>query len=147
MQYWNADWELHGAGFGYRGRVRGTTRLDGEVLATYPRDEVRGVSLRRKVTLGDKPVLSLEAGADPGRAWLLNVWVDNRRAAERLIRGDGAGRHWETVEIDLGPFAGRQVQLRICQLVLAHDIPSPGSAYWRNLTLAPVLAGGDSGGR
>lgn len=61
---------------------------------------------------------------------------------ERLIRAEGAGRHWETVEIGLGPFAGQEVQLRVYQLVLAHDVPSPGSASWRNLTLAPVSAGG-----
>jgi hypothetical protein len=135
MRYWNADWALHGAGFGYRGRVRGSTWLDGDVLATYPRDEVRGVSLRRKVTLGDKPVLSFEAGADENRAWLLHVWVDNQQVFERLIQGEGTGRHWETIHIDLGAYAGREVQLRLYQLVLAQNVPSPGSAYWRHLTL------------
>ncbi len=146
MPYWNADWELHGAGFGYRGRFRGSTRLDGEVLATYPRDEVRGLSLRRKVTLGGNSVLAFEAGVDADRAWLLNVWVDNRQIFERLIQGDGSGRHWETIRIDLGAFAGREVQLRVYQFVLSPNIPSPGSAYWRHLTLTSTATETNAGG-
>jgi hypothetical protein len=133
MQYWNRDWELHGAGFGYRLGFRGSTRLEGDVLATYPRDEVRGVSLRRKVRLNDKPVLSVEVGVDSGRAWRLNVWLDNRRIDERLVETHGPGRFWQTVRIDLSAFAGREVQLRLYQLVLDPSVRSPGSAYWRNL--------------
>ncbi len=140
-RYWNNDWELHGAGFGCRLNVRGATRLDGEVLATYPRDEVRGVSLRRKAVLDEKPVLSFDAGVDAERAWLLNVWVDNRRVHEQLIQGDRSGRHWESVQIDLGAFAGHEVQLRVYQLVIGRNIPSPGSAYWRNLKLTSVESG------
>jgi hypothetical protein len=135
MQYWNPDWELHGAGFGYRLGVRGVTRLDGDLLVTYPRDEVRGLSLRRSVRLGDQPVLRLDVGVDSGRAWTLNVWVDNQRIEERQIQHRGPGRGWQTIEIDLSQFAGRQVHLRLYQLVLSHDIPNPGSAYWRRLQL------------
>jgi hypothetical protein len=40
MHYWNGDWEMHGAGFGYRLGLRGSTHLDQDVLATYPQDEV-----------------------------------------------------------------------------------------------------------
>ena len=46
-KYWNADWQLQRAGFGGAGGgmpgIRGITYLDNKVLATYPRDEVRGV--------------------------------------------------------------------------------------------------------
>jgi len=52
MQYWNPDWTLERAGFGGAGGgmpgIRGITYLDGQVLATYPRDEVRGTVLRGK---------------------------------------------------------------------------------------------------
>jgi hypothetical protein len=135
MQYWNPDWELRGAGFGYRLGVRGVTRLDGDVLATYPRDEVRGVCLRRTVRLSDQPVLRFDTCADAGRAWTLNVWVDNQRIEERRIQNDGSKRRWQSVEIDLSQFAGRQVCLRLYQLVLSRNIPNPGSAYWRRLRL------------
>src|SRR5262249_44815013 len=43
-KYWNPDWALERAGFGGAGGgmrgIRGITHLDGDVLATYPRDEV-----------------------------------------------------------------------------------------------------------
>ncbi|MCU0917640.1 MAG: hypothetical protein MUC88_24215 [Planctomycetes bacterium] len=135
MQYWNRDWELHGAGFGYRLELRGSTRLESDVLATYPQDEVRGVCLRRSVRLGDQPVLSVEVGADAGRAWRLNAWVDNQRIEERLIEAPGPGRSWRTVRLDLSAFAGREVQLRLYQLVLDQSVRSPGSAYWKNLRI------------
>lgn len=135
MPYWNRDWEMHGAGFGYRLGLRGSTRLEGDVLATYPQDEVRGVCLRRKVRLDDKPVLSFEAGVDSGRAWRLSVWADNQRIEERLIEAKGPGRSWQTVRIDLSAFSGREVQLRLYQLVLDAGVRSPGSAYWKNLRI------------
>jgi hypothetical protein len=81
-------------------------------------------------------VLSFAAGVDVDRAWRLNVWIDNRQVYERLIQGDEDGRRWEEIEIDLEAYAGREVQLRLYQQVLAHNITSPGTAYWRGLTLS-----------
>src|SRR5204862_7152994 len=79
-KYWNPDWTLERAGFGGAGGgmggIRGITYLDGEVLATYPRDEVRGVVLRRTLHLGDRPMLSFQAGVAADRAWELNVYVN-----------------------------------------------------------------------
>src|SRR5262245_36726749 len=70
MKYWNAQWTLDRAGFGGAGGgmagIRGITYLDGDVLATYPRDEVRGLVLRRTAKLGGKPRLEFQAGADSG---------------------------------------------------------------------------------
>lgn len=45
MRYWNPDWTLERAGFGGAGGgmagIRGITCLEDDILATYPRDEVR----------------------------------------------------------------------------------------------------------
>ena len=71
-KWWNPDWTLERAGFGGAGGgiegIRGNTYLDGETLSVWPRDEVRGALLRRSVQLGNSPVLTLDAGADPGCA-------------------------------------------------------------------------------
>jgi hypothetical protein len=86
------------------------------------------------VSLGARPALRFEAGCDPGRAWELNVYVDNRLLEKRLIEGKSGGRHWENLNIDLGEFSGRTVRLRLYQRVLlAHRVA--GNAYWRNLRL------------
>src|SRR5207302_1097593 len=61
-KYWNPEWKLERAGFGGAGggigNIRGITHLEDDVLATWPRDPVRGVVLRRTLKLSSKPSLS-----------------------------------------------------------------------------------------
>jgi hypothetical protein len=91
MKYWNADWKLERAGFGGAGGglkgLRGITFLNGDVLATYPRDEVRGLLLRRSMRLSRQPFLRLHVAADPGRAWQLSaINSGDPRPIERVLR-------------------------------------------------------------
>jgi hypothetical protein len=138
MQYWNPDWTLERAGFGGAGGglpgIRGITYLDGNTLATYPRDEIRGVVLRRSVTLSQHPHLSFQAGVDVGRAWQLQVYVNDQRILDELIDGSTDSK-WRNINLDLGAFRGQNVTLRLYQLVL---IPhhEAGNAYWRDLVLS-----------
>jgi hypothetical protein len=138
MQYWNPDWKLERAGFGGAGGgmrgIRGITHLDGDVLATYPRDEVRGLVLRRRLKLGAQPRLRFEAGVDPGRAWQLDVYVNNTNRLSRRIDAPSPaeGRRWENIEVDLAGWAGQEAELRLYQRVLLDDRVA-GNAYWRNL--------------
>jgi len=109
MQYWNSDWKLERAGFGGAGGgmggIRGITYLDGDVLATYPRDEVRGLVLRRTSKLSGNPTLTFQAGVDPGRAWELNVYANNKQVFNSVIAGADGGRQWREVKVDLSEFA------------------------------------------
>src|SRR5262245_66171285 len=105
MQYWNPEWTLAragvgGAGGGMRG-LRGNTYLDGDVLATYPRDEVRGTVLRRTAQLSAHPKLSMQVAADPGQAWQLDIFADNRQVLTKVISGGSSGREWQTIEARL----------------------------------------------
>jgi hypothetical protein len=59
--------------------------LDGEILSPYPRDEVRGTVLRRTAILGKDPTLKFDAGADPGGAWQLQVYVIDDKVLDKLI--------------------------------------------------------------
>jgi hypothetical protein len=90
-QWWNSDWTLQRAGFGGAGGglagIRGDTYLDGDTLAIWPRDEVRGALLLRSVGLGDTPSLTFDAGADAGRTWHLLVFVNNDKVLDRLLEG------------------------------------------------------------
>jgi hypothetical protein len=141
MQYWNKDWTLERAGFGGAGGgmrgIRGITYLDGEVLATYPRDEVRGVVLRRSLTVRNARTLRFQAGVDVGRAWQLQVYVNDSKLVDKLIDGlyespSSEGRQWEEITVDLGDYRAQGVVLRLYQRVL---IPhhEAGNAYWRDL--------------
>ncbi|MBI2927867.1 MAG: ADP-ribosylglycohydrolase family protein [Verrucomicrobia bacterium] len=138
MQYWNPDWKLERAGFGGAGGgmggIRGITHLDGDVLATYPRDEVRGVVLRRTVHLSAKPALTLEVGADAGRAWQLEVYADNKLLEKRIVEGGSEGRAWQNVRVHLGASVGQQVTLRLYQRVLLSGRVA-GNACWKGIQL------------
>jgi len=143
MQYWNPDWILERAGFGGAGGgmpgIRGITYLDGPVLATYPRDEIRGTVLRRTVTLGSVPTLTFKAGVDVGRAWQLQVYVNDRKLLDKLIDGvyesrEPDARHWENLSVDLSDYKDQKVVLRLYQRVLVPHHEA-GNAYWQDLTV------------
>ena len=126
------DCGFNGDGTSTYGGIRGITHLDGDVLATYPRDEVRGVVLRRTVKLGEKPSLSFQAGVDADRAWELNVYANNKMLLKKTIEASAGtrGKHWQEIKVDLGTFAGQEVQLRLYQRVLIAG-RTAGNAYWK----------------
>jgi len=136
VRFWNPQWSLDRAGFGGAGGgmpgIRGITYLDGEVLSTYPRDEVRGTVLSRTVQLGDNPVLSFEAGVDPGRAWQLQVYVNDDKVLDKLIEGVSDARSWQDTKVDLSKYAEQKVVLRLYQRVLISHHEA-GNAYWKDL--------------
>lgn len=138
MKYWNPGWTLERAGFGGAGGgmpgIRGITYLDGEVLATYPRDEVRGTVLRRTATLSNNPVLKFEAGVDPGRVWQLLVYVNDDKVLDKLIEGRSETRHWQDIDVNLEKYANQEVTLRLYQRVLIPQHEA-GNAYWRDLVV------------
>lgn len=140
MKHWNPDWILERAGFGGAGGgvpgMRGITYLDSTagVLATWPRDEVRGVSIRRTVALSGQPKLRVDVAADANRAWHLEVMADNANILKRVVEGKPGERKFETVEVDLTRFAGKSITLRLIQTVLVAE-RIPGIAYWRNLRI------------
>jgi ADP-ribosylglycohydrolase len=136
MQYWNPDWTLERAGFGGAGGgmpgIRGITYLDGNVLATYPRDEIRGTVLRRNLKLGANPSLQFQIGADPGRAWQLQVYVNDEKILDKLVEGLSPARQWQEIRLDLSKYKTQDVVLRLYQRVLVPEHEA-GNAYWRNL--------------
>jgi hypothetical protein len=103
-RWWNPEWKLERAGFGAPGGgvrgIRGGTFVDGDILATYPRDEVRGVKLYRRVQVTGRERLTFETAADPGRIFRLKVYIDNEKVHEQLVDG-GEPLDWP----DLAPGA------------------------------------------
>ena len=59
------------------------------MLATWPRDPVRGVVLRRTAKLSDSPSLSFAVAADSGRTWELEGYAANQGIFRKLINGAG----------------------------------------------------------
>src|SRR6185369_4996083 len=108
--------------------------LDNDVLATYPRDEVRGVVLKRKLKLSGNPSLTFDAGTDAGRAWELNVYANNTQVLKKIIEAPASGgaRAWQKIEVDLKSFANQETTLRLYQRVLLAN-KTAGNAYWRSV--------------
>lgn len=88
-----------------------------------------------KATLSAAPRLRVDVGADGGRAWALDIHVDNQRPMTRTVQAKSDNREWQTVEVDLKAFAGRTVTIRLIQRVLLGPEYAPGNAYWRHLRL------------
>jgi hypothetical protein len=143
-QWWNPEWTLERAGFGGAGGgligIRGDTYLEGETLAVWPRDEVRGALLRRSIELGDSPSLKFEVAADAGRTWHLVVFVNNDKVLDRLIEGnpltagDASERRWEPVHLDLSAYKKQRVVVRLYDLVLVPNHYA-GNSYWKHIEL------------
>ncbi len=141
---WNPDWTLERAGFGGAGGgiegIRGDTHLEGQILSIFPRDEVRGALLRRFVELSDSPAFAFDAGVDAGRAWHLQVFVNNDKLLDKLIEGtamtqeNALDRHWEHIHLDLAAYRRQSVVIRLYDLVLVPNYHA-GNSYWRNLRL------------
>jgi hypothetical protein len=146
-KWWNPDWKLERAGFGGAGGglagIRGDTYLNGDTLAIWPRDEIRGALLRRSVDLGDAPSLTFDAGTDAGRTWHLVVFVNNDRVLDKLMSGDStqkentSERHWEPIRIDLAAYSNQSVEIRLYDLILVPNRYA-GNSYWRNLNLSGI---------
>jgi len=161
MQWFNPDWIMERAGYGapgggFRG-IRGGTFIDDGILATFPRDEVRGVKIWRNVMLGEIPELILEVGADAGRTWKLEVYAENENLLTKLIDGgpalewDGIGatgfpppeddyqackkiRTYQKVSVDLSAYANQKITLRLYQSTMVRN-KYPGNAYWKYLKI------------
>lgn len=137
-KYWNPDWTLERAGFGGAGGgmggIRGNTYLDGDVLATYPRDEIRGLRLVKVLKINDQKKLSFDAGVDSGRAWNLEIFINNKRVLLKTVAGEGSLRKWETINTDLSAYKGQTVTVRLYQRVLVRG-KNAGNAYWRNIRI------------
>jgi hypothetical protein len=143
-KFWNPDWTLERAGFGGAGGgiegIRGGTYLEGQILSIFPRDEVRGALLRRSVQMSDTASLDFDAGADAGRAWHLQVFVNNDKLLDKLIEEGSTisenplDRHWEHIHLDLAAYKEQSVIIRLYDFILIpnHQV---GNSYWKDIQL------------
>jgi hypothetical protein len=91
------------------------------------------------VNLGSAPSLEFKAGVDVGRAWQLQVYVNDKKVFAKLIGGlyesrQSDLRHWEDISVDLSDYKNQKVVLRLYQRVLVPHHEA-GDAYWRDLAV------------
>jgi hypothetical protein len=139
-RYWQPEWTLDRAGFGVTSGGRsayGGTWLAGDVLVTWPANMIRGLVLTRKLTLpAGTPHLIAEVAADPGRAWELSVFVENKELLKQNVVGTGKKVEWQTIDHDLTAYAGREVTLRLYQnLETLKPTNPPSVARWKSIVV------------
>lgn len=83
------------------------------VLKTFPFWHQRGAALIRdlEVPAKGKTWIVVEVGAAEGDEWMLRVFADLKMIRRQKI--DSSEGAWKTVRIDLTPFAGRKIPVRL----------------------------------
>ncbi len=138
MKYWNPEWTLDRAGFGGAGGgmsgIRGNTYLNGDTLATYPRDEIRSLLLHRTLKIKGERELSFEVGVDAKRAWELNIFINNEKKLVKIIEGGEKEQQWQPVRVDLSSYDDQTITIRLYQRVLISG-KEAGNAYWKSIKI------------
>jgi hypothetical protein len=81
-------------------------------------------------------VFSFDAGVDSQRVWELLVYLGNRKIKDQRIKGGAHGRKWYHITIDLAPFEGKTIKIRLFQKVFfLRKEKESGSAYWKNMRI------------
>ena len=79
-------------------------------------------------------MLSFNVGVDHGRAWELNVYIDNDQVLDKIIEGTQPSVNWQKISIDLSSYQGKTVNIRLYQRVLIEG-KEAGDAYWKELQI------------
>jgi hypothetical protein len=110
----------------YRGRKN--------VFMTHPLNREVGAVLSRTVDIPaeKKTTLRTVVANDDRGDWVLLVKADGQPLLEKSINQQATGGGWTTVEVDLSPFAGKQVKL---ELVNQADGWSWEAGYWAEIAL------------
>lgn len=102
------------------------------VLTTHPFDTAVPATIARPVVppLGRPSSVRFAAASAAGGAWGLRVLADGEVIHREEVRS-GPGE-WREVRIDLTPYAGRRIVLRLEDTRVG---PEPAAAYWSDLRL------------
>jgi hypothetical protein len=110
---WNPDWRVLCPPF--EGAPAKLPEYAGRrnVLMTHPADRERGAALERIIELpaGAKGTLSFAVAAHEQGDWQLRVLAEGKVIHRQIVAH--AGPTWKQVELDLSPYAGRPVALRL----------------------------------
>jgi len=113
VSLWNPDWKINAPEF--EGTPRKLTQYAGRrnVLETHPFSREKPASIERTITLPKAEHVSLrfQAAAHEGGDWELRVY-DGAAVLHRATVKPGA-QLWSQFDIDLTPFAGRTLKLRL----------------------------------
>lgn len=126
LKKWDADWQIEHSRIG--------TYIENEALITYPAITARSMYLQRTIQVADKSNLVLTVAAEEKKCWKLRVFLDNDKVLDKIIEATDEAGKWQTVQIDLSKYKGKEVIVRLYQNVDFTD-KWAGNAYWKKIII------------
>ncbi|MDX1953418.1 MAG: PmoA family protein, partial [Verrucomicrobiota bacterium] len=110
---WNPEWRVNAPEF--EGTPKKLPEFEGKrnVLMTHPFTGEKAAALEREflVPAGKKTKLSFNTAAHADGDWELRIYANNQLLRRQKITPDG--ERWKRIELDLTPFAGKKIPLRL----------------------------------
>ena len=110
---WNPEWQVICPEFEETPKKLPEYAGRKNVLVTHPFDANKGAALERVVNLplGRKAMLSFAVAAHEQGDWELRVLADGKLLQKQIV--DKKGERWKQIRVDLSPYAGKKVALRL----------------------------------
>ncbi len=110
---WNPEWHVDAPDF--EGTPVKLPEFSGRknVLLTHPfsREKATGLERTIDVPAGKQTTLTFAVASHEKGDWELHVLIDGKQVQQQLI--DKNGERWKQVTVDLTPYAGRKVKVRL----------------------------------
>lgn len=110
---WNPEWKVDAPQF--EGTPAKLPEYHGKrnVLQTHPFDQAKGASLTRQIEVpaGKATRLTFEVASHDQGDWELQVFAGDKLLKKQTIDHDGL--RWKSISVDLTPFAGTKVPVRL----------------------------------
>jgi putative heme-binding domain-containing protein len=110
---WNPEWKLNIPNFENSPAKYPEFAGKRNVLMTHPFSQDKPSAIERviEVPMGKKTTLSFNVAAHEQGDWELHVVANDQVLKKEIV--DKTGARWKTIQIDLTPFAGKKVNLRL----------------------------------
>ena len=127
ISLWNPQWEVDSAEKGPAPAVMTDWNGREHILVTHPYGHQRSASLSSTLDVASEGAtwLRIRAGAAQDGPWVLRVFVDQKLVHRQ--RMEASSGTWQEVQVDLTPFAGQSVPVRLENY--AYDLTND-FAYW-----------------
>jgi putative membrane-bound dehydrogenase-like protein len=128
---WNPEWRITAPDFEGSPRKFPAYRGKNNVLMTHPYSQEKGSAIERDLLVpqNKRTELAFEVASHENGDWLLKVVADGKVLKTELVEPKSG---WMPVSVDLTPFAGRQVHLRLENCANNWEWEF---GYWRNIQL------------
>lgn len=132
---WNPEWRIDSPNFEGANNKLPEYLGKRNVLMTHPFDEEKPATIERTIDVpaGKRTVLVFEVASHDQGDWELRVYAAGKLLKKQVIGHDGA--RWKEVSVDLSPFAGSKVPVRLENKANNWDWEF---GYWSDLRLTSV---------